>query len=35
VASASPFLLNGIGKLSTIWFAPNERATALALGALA
>jgi hypothetical protein len=35
VATASPFLLNGIGKISTIWFAPNERAIALALGSLA
>jgi hypothetical protein len=35
VAIASPFLLNGVGKVSTIWFADNERALALAVGALA
>jgi hypothetical protein len=26
--------LNGIGKVSTIWFADNERALALACGSL-
>ena len=35
VAIASPFLLNGIGKVSTIWFADNERALAVACGSLA
>ena len=34
MAIASPFLLNGVGKVSTIWFADNERALALAVGAL-
>lgn len=35
VALGSPFLLNGVGKVSTIWFADNERAVALAVGSLA
>ena len=34
LAMGSPFLLNGVGKVSTIWFADNERAVALAIGSL-
>jgi MFS family permease len=35
ISIGQPFVLNGITKLATVWFAPKEEATAVGLGTLA